>query len=348
MSGEARRVLCAPDKFRGTADAREIAEAMAAGARDAGWEAEELPLADGGEGTLDALGGATEVARVTGPLGTPVDAPWRLAGTDAAIEVAAASGLVLAGGRDGNDPLAATSAGTGELIAAAVAAGARRVVVALGGSAMTDGGLGAVTALASAAGSAGATAAPLDRARALLDGVELIVATDVRTPFLDAARVFAPQKGASPAQVAWLTERLRAVARRYEDELGVAVATVAGGGAAGGLGGALHALGGRIVDGFAFVAASAGLDERLAAADAVVTGEGSLDATSFAGKVVGGVLERARARGVLAAIVAGRVEADTAGIPAADLVARCGERRALEQTTACVRAAMPDLLAALA
>jgi glycerate kinase len=122
VSGEARRVLCAPDKFRGTADAREIAEAMAAGARDAGWEAEELPLADGGEGTLDALGGATEVARVTGPLGTPVDAPWRLAGTDAAIEVAAASGLVLAGGRDGNDPLAATSAGTGELIAAAVAA----------------------------------------------------------------------------------------------------------------------------------------------------------------------------------------------------------------------------------
>ena len=342
---DAPRVLCAPDTFRGSAAADAVAAAMAAGARDAGWAADPLPLADGGEGTVAALGGATDVARVTGPLGAPVEAGWRRDGATAVVEVAACSGLLLAGGREGNDPLRATSAGVGELIAHALARGARRVVVALGGSATTDGGVGAVEALAAAAPGAGPAAA---RARAALAGVELVVAADVRTRFLDAAPVFAPQKGASPAQVRALGARLRAVADRWRRELGVDVTAVDGSGAAGGLGGALHALGGRIVDGFGYVAEAVGLDRRLAAADAVLTGEGAVDATTFAGKVVGAVLARAAARGVPAGIVAGRVAAAPPGVPAADLVARFGARRALAETTACVRAATPGVLAALA
>src|SRR5205823_3062176 len=148
----------------------------------------ELPLADGGEGTLDALGGANRLSRVTGPLGEPVEAEWRLGHGDAVIEMARASGLTLAGGRERNDPLAATARGTGELIAAAIAAGAERILVAVGGSATTDGGLGAVEALG------------WEPFR-----TEVEVACDVRTPFLEAARVFGPQKGADPAQVEELT-----------------------------------------------------------------------------------------------------------------------------------------------
>src|SRR5436853_1933667 len=142
------RVLAVPDKFRGTLSAREAAAAIALGASRAGWEAVELPLADGGEGTLDVLGGGNRRTVVTGPLGEPVEAEWRLEedGT-ALIEAALACGLSLAGGRENNDPLGATSRGVGELMAAAVAEGAVRIVVAVGGVASTDGGAGAVEAL---------------------------------------------------------------------------------------------------------------------------------------------------------------------------------------------------------
>ena len=142
------RVLVAPDKFRGTATAAEAATALAEGCRELGHDVVLQPLADGGEGTLEVLGGPNRTTTVTGPLGDPVEAPWRLAKPDAVIEMAAASGLELVGGAEGNDPVAASTYGTGELIAAALGAGARRIVVGVGCSATTDGGLGALTEIA--------------------------------------------------------------------------------------------------------------------------------------------------------------------------------------------------------
>src|SRR6185312_16432247 len=129
------RVVVAPDKFRGTVTAVEAAAALADGARDAGWEPVTAPLADGGEGTLEVLGGGNRTSTVTGPLGMPVRADWRLAGGRAVVEMSRASGLQLAGGRQRNDPMTATSRGTGELIAEAIRAGAREVLVGVGGSA---------------------------------------------------------------------------------------------------------------------------------------------------------------------------------------------------------------------
>ncbi len=270
-------VAC-PDKFRGTLTAAEAAAAIARGLRAAGVpDVVELPLADGGEGTLDALlaarGGSRRSARVTGPLGDPVDAAWLLLpdGTGV-VEAARASGLALVEGR--NDPLRASTRGTGELIAAARRGGARRIVVGVGGSATTDGGLAAVEALGWS-----------------LAGTEVTVACDVTTPFLEAATVYGPQKGASDAQVGLLTRRLARVAEQYASRTGVDVTTLEGGGAAGGLAGGLAAIGARLEPGFDVVAQAAGLEAALDGADLVVTGEGRLDATSFAGKVVGGVLE---------------------------------------------------------
>jgi glycerate 2-kinase len=291
--------LVCPDKFRGSLSAAEAAAALARGVSAAGFdEVRSLPLADGGEGTLDALvaarGGGRRQARVTGPLGDPVDAAWGvLPDGTAVVECAAASGLALVAGQ--NDPLAATSRGTGELIAAAVRAGARRVLVAVGGSAMTDGGLGAVTALGWS-----------------LSGVEVTVACDVETSFVDAAAVFGPQKGATPAQVALLERRLERLAEVYRDRTGTDVRGLRHAGAAGGLAGGLAALGARLEPGFEVVARTCGLEAALAGASLVVTGEGRLDASSFEGKVVGGVLEWAEAEAIPArVVVAGQVAAGT-------------------------------------
>lgn len=270
--------IACPDKFRGTLSAAEAAAAMGRGLRAAGIdEVLEIPLADGGEGTLDALlaarGGATRTVRVTGPLGEPVEAEYALLpdGT-AVVEMAKASGLSIVGRR--NDPLRASTRGTGELIAAALRGGARRVVVGVGGSASTDGGLAAVETLGWS-----------------LAGADVTVACDVTTTFLDAATIYGPQKGASAAQVALLTRRLERLADEYRTRTGVDVTELEGGGAAGGLAGGLAAIGARLEPGFDVVAAAAGLEEAMGDADFVVTGEGKLDATSFDGKVVGGVLE---------------------------------------------------------
>jgi glycerate kinase len=297
------RLLAAPDKFRGTLTARQAAAAIAAGAARAGWAAVELPLADGGEGTLDVLGGGNRLTIVSGPLGEPVEAGWRLEedGT-ALIEAAQACGLTLAGGPEGNDPLRATSRGVGELIAAAVADGAVRIVVAVGGVASTDGGVGATEAVPH----------PLF--------VPLEVACDVDARFLDAADVFAPQKGATPEQVRTLRERLSKLV----------VPDLPGSGAAGGLAGGLAAIGAQLLPGFELVAERVGLDEQLAEADLVVTGEGLLDATSFTGKVVGRVLERARTAGIEALVIAGNV-APGSPIDALSLVQRYGPERALAE-----------------
>ena len=302
------RLLAAPDKFRGTLTAREAAAAIAAGAERAGWSAVQLPLADGGEGTLDVLGGGNRLTTVTGPLGQPVEAAWRL-GRDgiALIEAAQACGLTLAGGPERNDPLRATSRGVGELIAAAMAAGAERIEVFVGGVASTDGGVGAVEALT----------APIL--------VPLAVAYDVDARFLDAADVFAPQKGATPEQVQILGERLAQLD----------APNLPGSGAAGGLAGGLAAYGARLVPGFELVADLLGLDVQLTDADLVVTGEGLVDATSFTGKVVGGVLEHAREAGVEALVVAGDV-APSSPIDAPSLVARYGPERAFAEPPECL------------
>lgn len=321
------RVLAAPDKFRGTATAGEIARALAEGARAVGLEATELPLADGGEGTLDALGGANRWSIVPGPLGDPVRAGWRLAGELAVIELAAASGLQLAGGADGNDPVRADTAGIGQLIDEALRRGARRVIIAVGGSASTDGGLGAIR--------------EIDRT-ALLDA-ELIIACDVRTQFMDAARVFAPQKGAGRDAVEQLTARLERLARMYRSKFGVDLDGVERAGAAGGFAGGMLALGGRLVDGFGLVAEHVRLDARLSAVDIVLTGEGCLDRTSFGGKVVGGVIARSAA-GTRTGVVAGRVDHCPPTVTAVSLVRLFGEREARQDPARCASRAARILL----
>jgi len=326
------RLLACPDKFRGTLSAVEAAAAIAAGAEDAGWAATTQPMADGGEGTLDAFGGSNRTTTVTGPLGEPVEARWRLRAGHAVIEMAEASGLVLAGGGERNDPMEATTAGTGELVSAAAEAGARHIVVGLGGSATTDGGLGALKAMA-----------PLPRFR----GVDLEVACDVTTLFADAASVFGPQKGATAAQIALLTRRLERLAEIYEREHGVAVASLPRSGAAGGLGGGLAAVGATLRDGFELIAEEVDLYGQIEGVDLVVTGEGALDATSFEGKVVGGVWKLAEAAGVPVVAVVGTAAASPDGgwpIDMIDLASRFGEDRALRDAGSLVTEAVSDWL----
>lgn len=326
------RVLAAPDKFRGTASALQIAEAIAAAAAAVKASCDIAPMADGGEGTLEALGGPNRSSTVTGPLGEPVSVPWRLSRGVAVIEMALASGLAVAGGAARNDPVNATTSGTGELIAEAVAAGAQRVLVAVGGSASTDGGLGALEALPSPARMA---------------GVEMIVACDVRTAFVDAAAVFGPQKGASPAQVELLSRRLRRLTQIYDRDFGVDVTTMTGAGAAGGLAGGLAARGARLVDGFDLVADEIELSERILGADVVVTGEGRYDATSLQGKVVGGVAEmatRTRTRALAVVGAADPAAATPDNLEILDLGARFGSQRAQADPCGCVREAVAAAL----
>ena len=226
------------------------------------------------------------------------------------IEMAAASGLLVAGGPEANDPVAADTTGTGQLIATAIELGARTVHVFLGGSATTDGGWGAVQALPPAA---------------RLKEIELVVATDVRTHFTDAAPVFGPQKGASAAQVSFLERRLERLIQIYRNEYGVDVAEMPGAGAAGGLAGGLVALGGRIEPGFDVIAERAGLDQLLTGAALVVTGEGYLDAESFNGKVVGGVVGWAAEEAVPVLAIVGDRDDDVDLPPGLDVVALAAE-----------------------
>ena len=290
-------------------------------------------MADGGEGTLEVLGGANRTTVVTGPLGDPVKAPWRLSRTTAVIEMALASGLTLAGGAERNDALAATTAGTGELIDAALDSGAKKIIVCLGGSATTDGGLGALRAI---------------HAPHRLRGVELLVACDVTTTFVAAAEVFAPQKGATPAQVNMLTGRLERLAQMYQSDYGTDVRSIAGGGAAGGLAGALVALGGRLLPGFELVADELDLYDRVANAELIITGEGFLDEQSFHGKVVGGMQAMAqRAQRPITAIV-GDADPDVADrIEHVSLVAAFGRDKAMAETQMCVEQAALQMLRTL-
>lgn len=328
----AMHVLAAPDKFRGTATAPEVAGAIAAAVEAGGGTCDRAPMADGGEGTLDVFGGPNRTALVAGPLGDPISAPWRLNRSTAVVEMASASGLDVVGGPGGNDPVSASTTGTGELISAALDAGARRIIVGVGGSATTDGGLGALRAIH-----------PFAR----LKGVELVVACDVRTRFVDAAREFAGQKGATDSQVEFLRRRLERLVQVYRDEHGVDVSELEGGGAAGGLAGGLAAIGARLVPGFELLADETDLDERIEAADLVVTGEGFLDEHSFDGKVVGGVTDLAGSLGVPVLAVVGAVydgAPDIDGLEVVSLTERFGADRALSDPLGCVTEVVAERL----
>jgi len=282
------RFLIAPDSFKGTHSAGEVAAAIAAGAEASGHRAIRMPVADGGEGTLDAVTAALHLDRVD------VDAvdPWRQPcrgcfglspdGT-AVVELATVSGLTTA--HDGpRDPLVADTYGTGMVMAAAARAGARRIVVAAGGSATTDGGLGAITAIDDAGGLRAAT---------------VTVLTDVTTRYTDAARVFGPQKGADPHGVEVLTARLDALARSLPRD----PRDVDGTGAAGGFSGGMWArFGAELRSGAHFVLDTVGFDAAVTDVDAVVVGEGRLDGQSRAGKIVSAILERCAGVPVVAVV----------------------------------------------
>src|SRR4051794_17506361 len=326
-----RPVLVAPDSFKGTFRAAQVAGAIGRGLERAGLVPPDLlPLADGGDGTLDALlvnlGGETASARVQDPLGREIDAGYGLieGGGTALVEMAAASGLSLVA-EDERDAWAASTYGTGQLIADAVERGAQVVLVAVGGSATTDGGAGALEAIEDAGG---------------LRGARLVVLCDVRTPFEDAARVFGPQKGADPAMVGRLTERLEALARRLpRDPRGVPMT-----GCAGGLSGGLWAAHGAVLEpGAKWVLDALDFDERMRASRAVVTGEGKLDQQTLEGKLVGEIGTRARQAGVPLHAIVGRDELDAFGKRMIDLqVVR--EATTLEE----IEAAGEELGAALA
>ncbi len=335
-------MVAAPDAYRGTASAEKVAAAIGRAARATGWSCDEAPVSDGGEGILEALGGTVRRTRVRGPLGETVTAEWRMRGSTAVIEMAQAAGLQLAGGPEWNDPMRASTAGVGDLIAAALASRAKHIVVGVGGSATTDGGLGCLKVLE-----------PPSR----LAGVDLVVACDVTTTFLDAAEEFAPQKGASPSQVALLARRLERLAQVYEEQHGVDVRGLPGSGAAGGLAGGLAAIGATLVPGFELVADTTELAERISAADLVVTGEEFLDEHSFASRAVGGVVQLAAEAGVPVLVVVGDVFLPPGDLPpgvladgapavsTVSLAHRYGTERARSATLACIEDAVAHHLA---
>jgi glycerate 2-kinase len=307
------RVVIAPDKFKGSLTALEAARAMARGVARVIPDAsiDRVPVADGGEGTTQALvaatGGSIREALVTGPLGDPIVACFGLLGDGqtAVLEMAAASGLVLVPAQK-RDPLGATTRGTGELMLAAIAAGARKLIVGIGGSATNDGGAGMGQALGfrlldergdylQSGGRSLGQLARIDATgrRRELDGVEVAVACDVTNPLCGpqgASAVYGPQKGASPDMVATLDRNLAHFAAIVERDLRVMIKDRPGSGAAGGLGGGLVAFGnGKLEPGVDLIIAAVRLAERLENADFCLTGEGAIDAQSAFGKTAVGV-----------------------------------------------------------
>jgi glycerate kinase len=366
------RVLVAPDKFRGTLSAPEAARAI-----EAGWrrrrpedDLDLTPIADGGEGTLDALvaatGGRLRSVEVRGPLGDPVPAAFGLLGGaergTAAVEMAMASGLALLA-ESRRDPRRTTTAGTGDLIRAALDEGVARIVVCLGGSATNDGGTGMASALGvrflddegrnlEPGGAALTRLARIDASG--LDPrvarVGFLGATDVTSPLTGpqgASAVFGPQKGASPEDVHLLDRALARLAVVAERDLGGDWRDEPGAGAAGGLGfGLLAFCGAHLRPGAEVVADALGLESRVGTADLVVTGEGAFDATSVRGKAPGAVLALARLHGRRAAVLCGRAATDPPpGVTVRSLVEVGGAERALSEARRVLEEAAEELAA---
>lgn len=323
------RIVIAPDSFKECASAEEVAGALAAGFRRALPTAELalVPMADGGEGTVDALvaatGGSTVEVEVPGPLGERVHARYGLLGDGctAVIEMAAASGLALIP-RTRRDPRITTTYGTGELMRHALDGGMRRLILGIGGSATNDGGAGMAQALGFSCtneqgeelppgGAALAQLSRIDGSRAhpALAACEVLVACDVDNPLCGpkgASRVYGPQKGATPDLALELDAALRHFGDIVEDQLGVAVLDMPGAGAAGGLGAGLVAFtGGTLRPGVEVVAEACNLAERMKGADLVITGEGRLDGQTVFGKTPVGVARIAKTQGIPVIAVAG-------------------------------------------
>jgi len=342
------KIVVAPDKFKGSLPAAQVAAAVAAGLRSglarAGCPAAELvtiPVADGGEGTVDAaVAAGFERVPVTaaGPAGDPVRSGYARRGEVAVVELAGVCGLArLPGGRPA--PLAASSFGAGEVLRAALESGARRIVLGVGGSASTDGGAGLLQALgARVLGASGEVTAPMGggalRDVAALDltglhtalhGAEIILAADVANPLTGAdgaAEVYGPQKGASPAEMAVLAAGLRRWAAVVAATIGTDWSQVPGAGAAGGVGfAALALLGATRRPGIELVLDLAGFETALDGADLVITGEGSLDTQSLAGKTPVGVARAAGRHGIDVVAVAGRSTLTAAELAAAGIAA---------------------------
>ena len=368
-------MVVAPDKFKGTLTAPEAAAAMAEGWRagDPRAEVEAVPIADGGDGTLDALlavlEGRTERVQVRGPLGDPVEAEYGVAetadGVLAIVEMARASGLGLVP-EDRRDPSRATSFGTGELIAAACDHRPRRLLVCIGGSATNDAGAGMAQALGVRLGDAQGNELPpggaaLDRLDRIdlggldpdLRTVDVIVATDVRNPLIGpqgASVVYGPQKGASPDESARLDQALGHFAAVVHRDLGIDLRHEPGAGAAGGLGAGLMAfLAARLRPGFDVVAELLQLPERLEEAEVAVTGEGAYDRQTEFGKAPAGLLRLAREARCRTVLIAGRIQGDAS--PLADLVLsladRAGPDAAMDRAGELVELAAAEAAAAM-
>lgn len=295
------KTVLAFDSYKGCLSSSEVAASAADAVRAVYPDSEivELPVADGGEGTVEALasvmGGRIVTAEVSDPLGRPVTAGYGIAGNVAIIEVSAACGLTLLSPSERN-PLAATTRGVGEMILDAVARGCKRFLIGLGGSATVDGGRGMIE-----------TPGFIEKTR----GLKFTVACDVSTSFIGpqgASRVFAPQKGASAAEVELLESRLCEYASEIELFTGVDVRNMPGAGAAGGLGGAFHAyLGAELVPGIDMVLDALDFDSIIGDADLVITGEGCSDCQTAKGKTPCGVLRRASRHGIKVALVSGEI-----------------------------------------
>jgi glycerate 2-kinase len=324
------RVVIAPDKFKGSVTAAQAAAALRAGLLSSrpGLEVVAVPVADGGEGTIEAAvsaGYQLVPVRAQGPTGEPVDTGFAISGGTAVVELADVSGLRQLPGSPA--PLTASTYGVGQVITAALDAGATTIVLGIGGSSSTDGGAGMLQALGVRL--AGADGGDLDRGGAALAGLmeidlagldrrlrpgggaAVLVASDVNNPLLGlpgAAAVFGPQKGATPAEVELLDAALTRFAAVTASVTGLHLAGAAGAGAAGGTGfGALAYLGAKLVPGVDLVLDLIGFDDALAGAGLVVTGEGSMDSQSLGGKAPIGVARAAGRRGVPVVAVAGQV-----------------------------------------
>ena len=368
VNGAPLRAVIAPDSFKGSLSAGEAARSIERGLLRAGsFECALVPVADGGEGTVDALCLATNgerlCARVSDPLGREINAQYgRLNGTTFVVETAAASGFALVSEEE-RDILRATSYGTGQLIRRALEDGARRVILGLGGSATNDGGAGLAQALGyrlldgegREIGPGGAELLRLHRIQRPekdpMLGVECVAACDVRNPLCGengASAIFGPQKGARPEDVALLDRALAHFAEILRRDLRIDIRDMPGSGAAGGLGGGATAfLNARLEPGFELVARETRLEEKISGADLVLTGEGRTDAQTLCGKVPLGVARIARRFGVPAVCLSGGLGAGWEALYEAGITA-CFSVSDGPMTLACALSRAEELLEAAA